>query len=428
MIAAALLSLAVLLPQDGLSPERFARKLSRVSPRPELRPDPTNAVADDERAARFGQALFFDTRLSPDERFSCATCHDPERAFADGRSLPEGRGALTRNTPTLFDVGRRRWLFWDGRTDTLWAQIRHPLESAHEMDGDRLALAHLVRSDEGYRVQYEVLFGELPALGDIARFPAHAKPMPAQAEDARHLAWRGMQAEDRALIDDILVNVSKSLAAYQRKLETGPSKLDRFAEAYLGGDPTGGGHLTPQARRGLDLFLGKGQCTLCHMGPELTDEEFHHIAVPPLNDELPIDPGRHQGALLVKRDPFNASGEHSDQPEGERADFVQLLISDADQFGEMRTPSLRNVAESAPYMHQGQFQTLQEVVRFYSTLEGAQRTGHHQELTLTPAEFTPEEEKDLVAFLRSLSAPLSDPAWSKPPHAGMVREPGSKER
>ncbi|MCH2106432.1 MAG: cytochrome-c peroxidase, partial [Planctomycetes bacterium] len=153
--AAILFTLAALLPQDGLSPERFARKLSRISPRPELRPDPTNAVSDDERAARFGQALFFDARLSPDGRFSCATCHDPALAFTDGRSLPEGRGLLTRNTPTLFDVGRRRWLFWDGRTDTLWAQIRHPLESAHEMDGDRLALAHLVRSDESYSAQYE---------------------------------------------------------------------------------------------------------------------------------------------------------------------------------------------------------------------------------------------------------------------------------
>jgi len=81
----------------------------------------------------------------------------------------------------------------------------------------------------------------------------------------------------------------------------------------------------------------------------------------------------------------------------------------------MRTPSLRNVARTAPYMHQGQFKTLEEVVRFYSTLEGAQRTGHHQELTLTPAEFTPEEERDLIAFLRSLGAPLSDPSWATDP-------------
>ena len=410
-----LLSVAAFSPQDALSPERFARKLSRISPRPELRPDPTNAVAADEDAARFGQALFFDARLSPDERFSCATCHDPALAFTDGRSLPQGRGPLMRNTPTLFDVGRRRWLFWDGRTDTLWAQIRHPLESPHEMDGDRLALAHLVSADEGYRAQYEALFGQLPELEDSQRFPARAKPMPEHREDPRHLAWQAMSASDRALIDEVLVNVSKSLAAYQSRLETGPSKLDLFAEAYLAGDPAGGGHLSPEARRGLDLFLGKGQCTLCHMGPELTDEEFHHLAVPPLNDELPIDAGRHLGALLVKKDPFNASGEHSDQPKGERADFVQLLISDADQFGEMRTPSLRNVAQTAPYMHQGQFQTLEEVVRFYSTLEGAQRTGHHQELTLTPADFTAREEEDLVAFLRSLTAPLTAASWAAVP-------------
>ena len=416
MIGAALLcSLASLLPQEGLSPERFARKLSRLSSRPELSPDPTNSVADDERAARFGRALFFDPRLSPDERFSCATCHDPAKAFTDGHPLALGRETLTRNAPTLLDVGRRRWLFWDGRTDSLWAQVRHPLESALEMDGDRLALAHLIQSDESYRSQYEALFGRAPELADAGRFPAHAKPMPKDKEDPRHLAWERMTTEDRAQIDALLVNVSKSLAAYQRRLETGRSKFDEFASAYLAGDASGGGHLSAEARRGLGLFLDKGQCTLCHMGPELTDEEFHHLAVPPLNDELPIDQGRHLGAILVKRDPFNASGEHSDQREGEAADFVQLLISDADQFGEMRTPSLRNVARTAPYMHQGQFKTLEEVVRFYSTLEGAQRTGHHQELTLTPAEFTPEEERDLIAFLRSLGAPLSDPSWATDP-------------
>ncbi len=416
MIGAALLcSLACALPQEGLSPARFARKLSRLSPRPELRPDPTNAMADNERAARFGRALFFDPRLSRDESFSCATCHDPALAFTDGRSLAEGRVKLARNSPTLLNVGRRRWLFWDGRADSLWAQARHPLESPIEMDGDRLALARLIASDAGYRVQYEALFGPAPQLTDSARFPAHAKPMPEDKDDPRHLAWERMKDDDRALADAVLVNVSKSLAAYQRRLKTGESKFDEFASAYLAGDVSGGGHLSAEARRGLELFFSKGQCTLCHMGPELTDEEFHHLAVPPLNEELPIDQGRHLGAILVKRDSFNASGEHSDQREGEAADFVQLLISDADQFGEMRTPSLRNVADTAPYMHQGQFKTLEEVVHFYSTLEGAQRTGHHQELTLTPAEFTPKEEKDLVSFLRSLSAPLTDPSWARAP-------------
>jgi cytochrome c peroxidase len=416
MISAAILcSLACALPQEGLSPERFARKLSRLSPRPELSPDPTNAFALDERAARFGRALFFDARLSPDGSFSCATCHDPARAFTDGRPLSLGRELLTRNAPTLLDVGRRRWLFWDGRADSLWAQARHPLESPIEMDGDRLALAHLLQSDAGYRAKYEELFGRLPELMDGARFPARAKPMPKHERDPRHLAWERMTTDDRAQIDALLSNVSKSLAAFQRRLQTGRSKFDEFASAYLGGDAAGGGHLSAEARRGLELFLGKGQCTLCHMGPELTDEEFHHIAVPPLNEELPIDQGRHLGAILVKRDPFNASGEHSDQPEGETADFVRLLISDADQFGEMRTPSLRNVARTAPYMHQGQFKTLEEVVHFYSTLEGAQRTGHHQELTLTPANFTVPEAQDLVSFLRTLSAPLSEPKWGEAP-------------
>ena len=404
-------------PQEGLTPERLARKLTRLSPRTELAPDPTNAVADDERAARLGRALFFDNRLSPDGKFSCATCHDPARAFTDGRSLAEGRETLTRHVPALLDVGRRRWLFWDGRTDSLWAQLRHPLENPIEMDGDRLALAHLITSDPALRAKYEELFGTPPEFTDRTRFPAHARPGPAKGDDPRQRAWEGMTPEDRASIDTLLANVGKALAAFQRRLATKDSAFDEFARAYLGGDRSGGGRLTDEARRGLELFLGKGRCTLCHMGPELTDEEFHHIAVPPLNDELPIDAGRYLGATLVREDPFNAWSAHSDERDGEAADFVRLLISDADQFGEVRTPSLRNVARTAPYMHQGQFASLEEVVHFYSTLEGAQRTGHHQELTLKPAEFTANEEVDLVAFLRSLSAPLAEPSWGEDPRA-----------
>ena len=427
IVAAVLFSIVCAAPQDGLSPERLARKLSRLSPRAELAPDPTNAVADDERAARLGRALFFDNRLSPDGKFSCATCHDPARAFTDGRSLAEGRKTLTRHVPALLDVGRRRWLFWDGRTDSLWAQLRHPLENPIEMDGDRLALAHLITSDPALRADYEGLFGPAPDLTDGARFPAHARPGPKKGTDLRKRAWEAMSTEDRASIDTLLANTGKALAAFQRRLGTANSPFDDFARAYLGGDRSGDGHLSDEARRGLELFLGKGRCTLCHMGPELTDEEFHHIAVPPLNDELPIDAGRYLGATLVREDPFNAWSAHSDERDGEAADFVRLLISDADQFGEVRTPSLRNVARTAPYMHQGQFASLEEVVHFYSTLEGAQRTGHHQELTLKPAEFTADEEEDIVAFLRSLSAPLAEPSWAVDPRAG-AKGAGEKQR
>ena len=413
---ATLLASALLLPtQDGLSPERIARKLKRMSPRAELAQDPTNRVADNLEAALLGKALFFDTRLSPDGRFSCATCHHPERAFTDGVALPEARGLIPRNSPTLLNVGRRRWLFWDGRSDSLWSQFRHPLENPLEMDGDRLALAHLITADVELRQRYETIFGALPDMSDEARFPAHARPGQ-DFDDERVLAWGEMNEADKATINHLLANTGKAVAAYQRKLETGDSAFDRYVRALLSGDKSGGGHLKQAAQRGVELFLGKGKCTLCHMGPELSDEEFHHLAVPPLNEELAADIGRYRGAKLVKSDLFNASSVYSDQRTGEAADFVTLLKADADQFGELRTPSLRNVAETAPYMHQGQFASLEEVVRFYSTLEGAQRSGHHQELTLTPANFTEAEERDLVEFLASLSAPLADPKWGESPH------------
>ena len=223
--ATLLLSALLLSTQDGLSPERLARKLRRMSPRAELAQDPTNRVADSNEAALLGKALFFDARLSPDGRFSCATCHDPERAFTDGKALPEGRGQITRNSPTLLNVGRRRWLFWDGRADSLWAQFRHPLENPVEMDGDRLALAHLITTDTALRKRYEDVFATPPDLSDSARFPAHARPGETAAEDERALAWAQMSAEDQATINTLLANSSRQ----QSLLSTATSALSSQA-------------------------------------------------------------------------------------------------------------------------------------------------------------------------------------------------------
>jgi len=149
----------------GLAVDLDARQIERIlklSPLPAPPPDPTNRVADDPRAVHFGQFLFFDKRLSGNGEIACATCHDPAKGFADGRQLGRGVADLARHSPTLYDVAFNRWFFWDGRTDSLWAQAVQPIENPSEMGGDRWRIARLILEDTELARAYQEIFGPLP--------------------------------------------------------------------------------------------------------------------------------------------------------------------------------------------------------------------------------------------------------------------------
>jgi cytochrome c peroxidase len=381
-------------------------------------PDATNRAFDDPTAARLGQRLFFDPRVSADGSRSCATCHDPGRGFADGLELPaplSAEGVLTRHTPSLWNAAYGRWFFWDGRADTLWSQALHPTETEEELGGDRTAIARLIHADPVLRADYEQVFGPLPALDDDARFPEHARPVPGDPEHPHRQAWEAMAPPDREAVDRVFAGYGKALAAYQRLLVSRSSPFDVFAEGLAEGDLEQQAALGPAERRGLRIFLDKGRCRMCHAGPNFTDGEFHGTGVAPLGGGDLFDAARYDGARLVQRDVFNALGAHSDDREGERATQVRTLRVGPESWGEFKTPSLRNVALSPPYMHQGQLATLEDVVRFYSTLEGAAPPGHHQEQVLQPLELSGQEQADLVAFLRALTDEAVDPALLTPP-------------
>jgi cytochrome c peroxidase len=140
-----------------------------------LPPDPSNKVADDQRAVALGQKLFFDTRRSSNGKVACASCHLPARGFQDSRPLGQGIGTTTRRTMPIAGTAYSPWLFWDGRKDSQWAQALGPLESAVEHGGSRTQYAHVI--DQHYRAEYEALFGALPDLSDTARYPASAGPV-----------------------------------------------------------------------------------------------------------------------------------------------------------------------------------------------------------------------------------------------------------
>ena len=386
------------------------RRIRSHSPLPPVQ-DPTNRIVDNQLAAALGRQLFFDKRLSSNGQLSCATCHEPARAFTDGRPIAEGLQPGRRHTPSLWNVAYNRWYFWDGRADSLWAQALHPIESPAELGSSRLAAAHLVDGDANYRGMYERVFGEMPSLSDRRRFPAEGKPVTAADPDADETAWRAMSESDQELVNTIFVNIGKTLAAFESRLVSRRSPFDRFVEALADGDAEEMRAYPIAARRGLKLFVGKANCRSCHTGPNFTDGEFHDTRIPPRADQTAPDPGRFAGLDEARRDPFNAMGKFSDRPSDT---IIEYTINNPENWGRFKTPTLRNVARTAPYMHQGQFATLTDVVRYYSTLEQAMPAGHHSETILQPLHLSEGEISDLVAFLESLTDENIDPEWLRP--------------
>jgi cytochrome c peroxidase len=365
-----------------------------------LSPDPSNKVADDQRAVALGQRLFFDTRLSSNGKVACASCHLPEQGFQDSKPLGQGVGTTARRTMPIAGTAYSPWLFWDGRKDSLWAQALGPLESPVEHGGSRTQYAHLI--DQHYRADYEALFGPLPNLTDSARFPAAAGPV---AGSTARDAWERMAPADRDAITRIYANIGKAIAAYERKILPGPTRFDQYVAALLQGDTaTMRTALAPDEVAGLRLFVGKAQCINCHNGPLFTNNDFHNTGVPAAPD-LPEDVGRAQGVRQALADEFNCLSVYSDAaPE----DCGELRFAKADDHAlerQFKPPSLRDVAERAPYMHAGQLGTLREVLEHYNRAPAAP-AGHSE---LKPLNLSEQELAQLEAFLRSLSGPLNTP-------------------
>ena len=355
-------------------------------------PDATNRVANDPRAARLGERLFFDTRLSANGKVACGTCHQPDRDFQDGTALGKGVGATAKRTMPIAAASRFPFLFWDGRKDSLWAQALGPLESAVEHGGTRAQYAHVVADQ--YRTDYESLFGPLP---DLSGVPASAGPGGNPSEVG---AWNALTDEQRDATTLVFVNIGKAIAAYERRIEFGPAPFDRYVDAVTN-HRRGDGILTNDQVAGLRLFIGKANCTQCHNGPLFSNHEFHNTGVPRRLD-LPIDGGRLTGAAAVLADEFNCRSRWSDARKP-CAELEFLVTNDHAQQGAYKVPSLRNVARRAPYMNAGQFATLADALRHYNHAPAASQ-GHTE---LKPLRLKPSELSQLEAFLHALTGTLT---------------------
>ncbi len=360
--------------------------------------DLTNSWAEDPKAIMLGRALFYDKSLSPSGSFACSSCHDPSKHFTDGLPVAQGVGTAGRHTPTVEGAQRGPWFFWDGRADSLWAQAAGPLENPVEMGSDRMRVARVLSSTR--RDAYAAVYGPPPDLSDAARFPADARP-DADATAPFAIAWAAMADADRTLVTGVFVNGLKAIAAFERTVLPGDAPFDAYVDALNGGDLTGGGKLDDAAVRGLRLFLRDGNCIACHHGPLFTDGAFHNLGTP--EPRGGFDPGRSVGASTVKTAEFNCESGWSDAPDCPELRYLNPDFLDFPSA--FKTPTLRNVTLTAPYMHHGGMKDLDAVLEFYSTLPTQPVVGHH-ELTLKPLNLTPAQREDLKAFLKSLEAPV----------------------
>jgi len=381
-----------------------------------LASDPTNKAAKNSHAVKLGQKLFFDKRLSLNGKVSCASCHQPEKSFTDGLSQSKGISETRRNTPTVIGVAYSAWFFWDGRSDSLWSQALGPLESGVEHGGNRSQFAQLISRDAEYRKLYEKIFGKLPDLSDKNRFKENAAPLGIRKSDDD---WNSMTAADKKIINQIFVNIGKSIAAYERLLMPAPARFDKYVEAVLNNALEQADTIfSADEIAGLKLFNGKAMCVTCHQGPLFTHHGFHNTGVPDPASIRPkitlkymakkhkpiLDEGRYKGVLLALKSEFNCLGNYSDAKQEDCAELKFANKKRDETLGAFKVPTLRNIADTAPYMHTGKFKNLAEVLEHYNTIPVAS-VGHTD---LLPINLTEKELKQLESFLYTLSSPVAD--------------------
>jgi cytochrome c peroxidase len=332
-----------------------ARAVAELGPWPPTVPrDPGNRVSGDRKAIELGRQLFRDPRMSPVGYIACVTCHQPDRAFTDIKARAHGLADLPRNTPALANLGLQRWYGWGGGSDSLWMASIKPILDAREFDGNAQLVRRLFVREPELAACYRSVFGVSALRGDVQR---------------------------------TVVNVGKALAAFVETLVTARTPFDDLRDAVVRGDAAAAAAYPASAMRGLKLFVGRGGCVSCHGGANFSDGVFHPGVVPPDRTATALsltDSGRLEDARALKASAFNLTGASNDDASRRNAAATRLLAVHEGLSGRYRTPSLRNVAVTAPYFHNGQTERLNDAVQ------------HAQRLS-------PAEAGDLVAFMSTLT-------------------------
>ncbi len=434
--------------------EDWARLTALANP-PDAPRDRSNRHSGNPEVARLGQRLFFDPAFSgrptmldairrpaPSARptgangllgISCATCHDPRHGGVDVTSSPGhvsvGAGWTDVNALSTFNSALQPVVFWNGRADSLWALNVIVGESPTTLNGNRLRTAHVMAGR--YRSEYERLFAG--SLSEVDALPPDGKPgakpgcQPADGTEPFGDAFDCLSEKLQHEITTVLVNWAKAIAVYEEKLVSRESDFDFFVNE----GPTSQ-RLSARAKRGARLFVGKAGCVSCHSGPLLSDGQFHDIGIPQTGTAVPTTAdcpagalpcdcvagrgcapwGAFDGLARLRVSPWLRTSIWSD----DRADLSRAAYYDRplhDRLkGAWRTPSLRDVALTAPYMHDGMYRTLRDVVDHYNRgglggVGGGERVGVAA-AALKPLGLHEDEVTAVVAFLESLNGRLPD--------------------
>lgn len=352
------------------TPDELQRIQSHGPWPPAAQRDVSNRADGRSAAVKFGRQLFSDRSLSASGKVSCASCHVPERLFQDHLPVPAGTSPGQRNTPSLLDVAQQRWFGWDGAHDSLWAASVTPLLAGREMAATPAHLAARVREDARLRSGYRRSFGGIPPADD----------------------------------PQLVVNLGKALAAYQATLVSPRTAFDHFRDALVRHDRRAAARYPLAAQRGLRLFIGPGNCSVCHAGPSFSNGEFADVGVP-FFVAGGVDAGRHAGLKRLLASALNRLGPHNDAGSTDpRAVQTRHVLPLHRNFGEFRVPALRQLPHTAPYMHDGSLARIEDVVRHYSELN-EERLHADGERILRPLKLDAGQAADLAAFLHSLGAP-----------------------
>ena len=285
-----------------------------------------------------GKQLYFDTRLSKDNTVSCATCHNPAMGWSDAGPTSKGINDQMggRRAPPVVNAAYSPLQFWDGRAPSLEEQAKGPIANPIEMGNTHDAMLRTVDGFPGYVEAFKKVFGDVPITID---------------------------------------RVAEAIAAYERTIVTTDSPFDRFAR----GDQTA---LTKQEQRGLEIFNGKGRCTLCHWGGYFSDGRFHNLGVAPAAGAKPDE-----GRMAVTKNPAD--------------------------FGKFKTPTVRDAASRPPYMHNGTEKTLLDVVHLYN--RGGGTDDENLDPLMLPLGLSNAEAEALVAFMQRAMVSTNAPVAGEQP-------------
>ena len=323
---------------------------------------------------------------------------------------------LDRHTPSLWNAGQARWLGWDGAFDSLWSQALNPLFNPAEMAASPEHLQALVQNDPALACALRQAIRTENARNGHAGHRGQGGDLGRGLGRVGRPAASSLSPQAAPHTNATVVQLAKAIGAFVATLQSGPTPFDRFRDALASGDRRAASRYPLAAQRGLRLFIGRGNCATCHAGPLFSNGEFGDIGLPFFSRPGVVDAGRHGGIVALQASPFNLLGSYSDAGPADPALLKTRHVQPQHRnFGEFKVPSLRNVGITAPYMHDGQLATLDQVVQHYSSLN-LDRLHADGEQILRPLNLSAAEAADLLAFLHSLTDPAAT-TWQPPRRA-----------